>query len=78
MPMLENFTYTDVAAGVAATLLVARLLTNRRSQPLPPGPPTTPFFGHALQVPKDKPWITFAAWAKEYGTQFNFLIPTTL
>ena len=65
--MLENFTYTDIAVGAVATLLVARILTNRRSQPLPPGPPTTPFFGHALQVPKDKPWITFAAWAKEYG-----------
>lgn len=33
----------------------------------PPGPPVTPGLGNLLQIPVQKPYLKFHAWAKQYG-----------
>ncbi|KAK0460211.1 cytochrome P450, partial [Desarmillaria tabescens] len=33
----------------------------------PPGPRGLPFIGNALDMPTDKPWLTFARWRETYG-----------
>jgi cytochrome P450 len=38
-----------------------------RESYLPPGPPTTPFFGNLLDIPKQGPQYKFTEWAKQYG-----------
>ncbi|KAF7338381.1 O-methylsterigmatocystin oxidoreductase [Mycena venus] len=41
----------------------------RRSYPLPPGPPSWPIFGVALNHPKTEFWKTYADWGRKYGAQ---------
>ncbi|KAG2337220.1 cytochrome P450 [Suillus weaverae] len=50
-------------------LVVALGLTRRRRYPLslPPGPRSLPFFGNALNLDTDRPWLTYTAWGKTYG-----------
>lgn len=33
----------------------------------PPGPPVVPGLGNLLQIPAQKPYLKFHAWAKQYG-----------
>ncbi|KAH9925313.1 cytochrome P450 [Fomitopsis serialis] len=40
---------------------------NRRQLSVPPGPRGIPLLGNALQLPKERNWLTFAEWAKTYG-----------
>lgn len=53
------------------TVLLASigLLVWKGSSSIPtfPGPRPIPILGNALQMPKTRPWLTFAKWAKEYG-----------
>jgi hypothetical protein len=58
----------DVAAGALVVYLTARLITsNNRSYRLPPGPKGLPLIGSAREWPKQKEWLTFARWKREYG-----------
>ncbi|KAG2060438.1 cytochrome P450 [Suillus hirtellus] len=60
-----------LASGISCivALVVVSRLTRRRVYPLPlpPGPPPLPFFGHALQLDTQRPWLTYTAWGKTYG-----------
>jgi hypothetical protein len=49
---------------LSVVLLVNR--TQRRRQPLPPGPSGIPILGNALQLGKF-PWLTFTRLKKQYG-----------
>lgn len=40
---------------------------NIRGLPLPPGPKGYPIIGNLLDLPPDKPWVTFHEWSKIYG-----------
>ncbi|KZV94320.1 cytochrome P450 [Exidia glandulosa HHB12029] len=52
-----------VCAGV---WLAARLLRPSRAS-VPPGPPGRPLLGNLLDFPKEKEWLKYAEWAKQYG-----------
>ncbi|KAF8641537.1 hypothetical protein AX16_009914 [Volvariella volvacea WC 439] len=54
--------------GIVCSLLIARKAFSTKK--LPPGPRGFLFVGNALDVPAEKPWVKFAAWAKTYGDIF--------
>ncbi|KAF8653529.1 hypothetical protein AX16_003913 [Volvariella volvacea WC 439] len=51
-------------ALVCALLLASKVLSQKK---LPPGPRGLPLVGNVFDIPKEKPWLTFAEWAKQYG-----------
>ncbi|PYI31853.1 m-hydroxybenzyl alcohol hydroxylase [Aspergillus indologenus CBS 114.80] len=68
--------FAVVAASAAAVagilfLIFAALKSGRRDASLPPGPPTVPFFGNELQIPKADAHFQFMKWADEYGGIFS-------
>lgn len=64
-----------VATGVFATLLLRIVRLNAPHVPLPPGPKPLPLLGNVHQMPtKGEDWLTFSAWAKQYGDMFYLSI----
>ncbi|KAH8077889.1 cytochrome P450 [Cristinia sonorae] len=58
--------------GLALTWAVIRLSKVGSREPgIPPGPPTKPFLGNILDIPKEAMYRTFAAWAKTYGDIYS-------
>ena len=72
---MSSHLYTIVPAGIlVVVVLINGIQRWRRSRagnltglPLPPGPPPLPILGNLLDLPKDKPWLTYDAWAQKYG-----------
>ena len=58
--------------GAAALLFYELLNKNRKVQRLPPGPPCIPIIGNAHLIPKEKSWLAFDAWSKQYGIKFLY------
>ncbi|KAJ4469249.1 cytochrome P450 [Lentinula aciculospora] len=44
------------------------LLHQRRRLPLPPGPKRLPIVGNALDYPTETPWVKYAEWSRDYGS----------
>ena len=54
-------------------LLVLALPRPKRPQlPYPPGPPPKPLIGNALDIPSEKPWITYRNWTEEFNSTCVF------
>ncbi|KAF7353983.1 Cytochrome P450 [Mycena venus] len=51
--------------GVLLCFLVYRC--QRQKAPFPPGPPSIPILGNALQLPMEKQWVKYREWAEQYG-----------
>jgi hypothetical protein len=61
-----DFQLQVALASVAAVAIY--FWCKRHSHPhFPPGPPSLPIIGSALSIPRDKEWLVFTKWAKEYG-----------
>ncbi|KAL1665077.1 cytochrome P450 [Schizophyllum commune] len=72
MPLFPSVSATSLA--VAALTLAASykiLRTASREHGLPPGPPTAPIFGNALQVPAKGMYLRFTEWARIYGEIYS-------
>ena len=37
------------------------------SAALPPGPTQAPIVGNVFQMPKERAWLKYSEWAKQYG-----------
>ena len=50
--------------------LLAKFRDNRRRRGLsyPPGPPSWPIIGNYLDLPQEKPWVTYTDMSRKYGT----------
>ncbi|KAK0201382.1 cytochrome P450 [Desarmillaria ectypa] len=55
---------STLAAYTLARLAYGALVTKGRPVP---GPRGLPFIGNALDMPTDKPWLTFGRWKETYG-----------
>ncbi|KAH9934272.1 cytochrome P450 [Fomitopsis serialis] len=51
---------------IAAYLAMQAVLATR-TKPYPPGPRGWPVIRNLLQIPQNKPWLVYAAWADTYG-----------
>ncbi|KAJ7274074.1 cytochrome P450 [Mycena rebaudengoi] len=40
----------------------------------PPGPVNIPIVGNLFQIPKTKPWVVYAQWARKYGDIVHFRV----
>jgi hypothetical protein len=59
---------------LAIALLVfaaVSFLRRKPSTPLPPGPKGYPLIGNVLDMPTNRPWLTFADWGSKYGMSNN-------
>lgn len=64
--------FLDFFLFVAGIYFVRRLLSKRRS-PLPPGPRGYPIIGNVLDMPTDRPWLTFTQWGEKWGMSLKSL-----
>ncbi|KAA1476009.1 cytochrome P450 [Dentipellis sp. KUC8613] len=64
---LPLFLVTFVFGGLLAAFLVARR-RQAASRPQPPGPSSYPLIGSWLSLPNHTPWMTYARWSQEYGS----------
>ncbi|RDB26980.1 O-methylsterigmatocystin oxidoreductase [Hypsizygus marmoreus] len=63
-----DLTTPALVALLALILAVAiRLSQSLKLKAHPPGPPGIVFFGNALQIPKQSPWLKFTEWGTTYG-----------
>ena len=55
------------ALVVLGALCIYKWNERRRRPSYPPGPKPLPIFGNYFDLPKERDWVTYANWAKEYG-----------
>ncbi|EXJ54354.1 hypothetical protein A1O7_09693 [Cladophialophora yegresii CBS 114405] len=69
--MAVGIVLPGIAGLVVAFVLYAFLFIGRREKGLPPGPPTAPIIGNLHQIPTKGSYLTFTAWARQYGGIFS-------
>ena len=68
----DNYLITlSVIVCLVPILLIRR--SRRGALPLPPGPKRWPVIGSALSVPKEREWLTFTDWSRQYGESQELL-----
>ena len=60
--------FSPIFIAVLLFVVLPVISSRRRQQEnLPPSPPNNFLIGHALRLPADYQWRTFAQWGREYG-----------
>ena len=59
--------YKLVAIAIASFSILYVYRKTFTSAALPPGPPQAPVVGNVFQMPKERAWLKYADWAKQYG-----------
>ena len=73
-PPFSRGMFLWMATGTLALLCIVvvyvgrRALGRRTAYPLPPGPPGLPWVGTIIGVNTNAPWLTYAEWARTYGS----------
>jgi hypothetical protein len=65
--MLAQPSWALFGAAVVASLILYIMFRPLQTVPFPPGPKGTFLVGNALQMPKERHWLTYAEWAKKWG-----------
>ncbi|KAL0576956.1 hypothetical protein V5O48_005027 [Marasmius crinis-equi] len=60
-----------LVAALALAAVSLRLLTRKRSPPLPPAPPQTLIGGHYSVFPRQQAFVTHTKWAQTYGPIYH-------
>ena len=64
---LMSSLYTALSSLIVLGLGAKFWLRSRNNHPRPPGPKPELIIGNLRHLPKERAWLTFARWAKEYG-----------
>lgn len=64
-PSITSAAYVGLTLSAIYTL--SRWFKSRSGLKLPPGPKRRFLIGNLLDMPKEREWLTFDRWAKEYG-----------
>lgn len=82
LPIAEQFRMSShlpvsslVVISAFALACWVLLRQKRRQYRYPPGPSRKPIIGNALDVPAQKPWITYMKWSKEFNSEFTYCFP---
>ncbi|KAG2148111.1 cytochrome P450 [Suillus clintonianus] len=67
MLTLTDVTWLDICLTGVGVYLVKQVITKKNPAPYPPGPSGWPLVGNVSDIPRIKPWLTFAEWGKKYG-----------
>ncbi|TVY20835.1 Cytochrome P450 monooxygenase patI [Lachnellula arida] len=71
-PLYTYWLYGSLSLLAVAVYKV--LSIGKRNPRMPPGPPTVPLLGNALQIPKTGLGKKFRGWADQYGSVFSLTI----
>ncbi|TCD70009.1 hypothetical protein EIP91_005259 [Steccherinum ochraceum] len=72
---LGAFDTRDWALTIIAFVALWIVHIRRTRIALPPGPKGLPIIGNVLQLPRDKEWLQYDDWGKEYGPIFHLSLP---
>ncbi|KZT43047.1 cytochrome P450 [Sistotremastrum suecicum HHB10207 ss-3] len=70
-----------LALACITSIVIKELQRPKNMPPTPGNKRPIPFFGNALDIPKEKSWIIFRRWSEQYGpllTLWNGYTPTIL
>ena len=67
LSILNSIQYPLVLVVLTLFSLVLYEFATDLQYPKPPGPRGLPILGNIFQFPKEKEWLTYAAWAGKYG-----------
>lgn len=62
-----NASDLTVIGLAAVSLAILWYVNNKPKLQLPPGPRPLPLVGNVFQVPKEKDYVVYSEWAKQYG-----------
>lgn len=67
---LFDLTVFCILTSLTVLLYCSRSARKSRYErlPFPPGPKGFPVIGNLLDMPKQREWVIYREWAKEYGT----------
>lgn len=72
-PIMLAFLSWSCPCLLIFSLFYFRSYSHRKSQKYFSGPPAEPLLGHLRVFPQNFPWVTLAAWAKQYGMSMNLI-----
>ncbi|KAL4079442.1 cytochrome P450 [Scleroderma citrinum] len=65
--MFNAITWLEICSASVIVYIIQRIAFKRSPAPLPPGPRPLPLVGNLFDIPRIKPWLTYAQWGEKYG-----------
>lgn len=64
---MDRLLLLEIALAIFAVVLLKKIFIKRSVANLPPGPPKLPLLQNLLDLPREKVWLTYSDWGKQWG-----------